>query len=142
MTSVLIMKYKKLIIYTDGGARGNPGPAGIGCVIYDDNKNRIAQVSKYIGETTNNQAEYKAVIAALEKAKGLGVEEIQIYLDSELVAQQLNQKYKIKNKDLAPLFVKIWNLSIGFKKISYQHISRELNKGADRLVNLAIDKGI
>jgi ribonuclease HI len=135
-------KNKKLIIYTDGGARGNPGPAGIGCAIYDEQKNRVTEVSKYIGETTNNQAEYRAVIAALETAKRLGAKEIQIYLDSELVAQQLNQKYKIKNKDLAPLFVRIWNLSIGFHKVTYQHISRELNKEADKLANKAMDKGI
>ncbi len=133
---------KKLIIYTDGGARGNPGPAGIGCVFYDERKNKIAEVSKFIGETTNNQAEYRAVLAALEKAKGLGAKEIVLYSDSELVIQQLNQKYRVKNKDLAPLFVKIWNLSIGLKKITYQHIPRELNKEADRLVNLAIDRGI
>ncbi len=141
------MTYNKLIIYTDGGARGNPGPAGIGCVIYDPSAGsgqvkKVAEVSKFIGKTTNNQAEYKAVIAALEKAKELGAKEVEIYSDSELVTQQLNQKYKIKNKNLAPLFVRIWNLSIGFKKISYKHISRELNKEADRLVNLAIDKGV
>ncbi len=133
---------KKLIIYTDGGARGNPGPAGIGCVFYNENKNKVAEVSKFIGETTNNQAEYRAVLAALEKAKGLGAEEIELHSDSELVIQQLNQKYKIKNKDLAPLFVKIWNISIGFKKITYKHVYRELNKEADKLVNLAIDRGV
>jgi len=137
-----VMRYEKLIIYTDGGARGNPGPAGIGAVIYDDQKSRIAEVSEYIGEATNNQAEYKAVIAALEKAKQLGAAEVEMYLDSELVVQQLNQKYKIKNKNLAPLFVKIWNLSIGFRKITYQHIPREENKEADRLANLAMDNAM
>ncbi len=133
-------KYNKLIIYTDGGARGNPGPAGIGAVLYDEQKNRVAEVSKYIGETTNNQAEYKAVIAGMEKAKQLGAEEVEMYLDSELVVKQLNQRYKVKNKGLAPLFVKIWNLSIGFKKVSYQHIRREMNKEADRLANIAMDQ--
>ena len=135
-------KNEKLIIYSDGGARGNPGPAGIGCVFYDEYKKRVTEVSKYIGETTNNQAEYKAVITALETAKRLGAKEVKIYSDSELVTQQLNQKYKIKNKDLAPLFVRIWNLSIGFKKVTYHHIYRELNKEADKLVNKAIDGGI
>ena len=139
-------KYNKLIIYTDGGARGNPGPAGIGAVLYDPltssgQVKKIAEVSEYIGKTTNNQAEYKAVIAGLEKAKQLGAKEAEMYLDSELVVQQLNQKYKVKNKDLAPLFVKIWNLSINFKKVTYQHIPREKNKEADRLANLAMDKG-
>jgi ribonuclease HI len=135
-------KDEKLIIYTDGGARGNPGPAGIGAVVYSGEKRKITEISEFIGEATNNQAEYKAVLAALETAKQLGAKEVVMYLDSELVVQQLNQKYKIKNKDLALLFVKIWNLSIGFKKITYHHIFRELNKEADKLVNKAIDKGI
>lgn len=144
-------KYNKLIIYTDGGARGNPGPAGIGAVIYDGSltksataqgRKRIAEVSKYIGATTNNQAEYKAAIAGLEKAKQLGAREVKMYMDSELVVEQLNQRYKVKNKNLAPLFVKMWNLSISFKKVTYQHIRREMNKEADKLVNQAIDKAL
>lgn len=135
------MKNEKLIIYADGGARGNPGPAGVGAVLYDEQNNRVAEVSEYLGEATNNQAEYNAVIAGLKKAKQLGAKEVRLYLDSELVCQQLNQKFKIKNKNLALLFVKIWNLSIGFKKVTYQHIRRELNKEADRLANLAMDKG-
>lgn len=135
------MSYEKLIIYADGGARGNPGPAGVGAVLYDEQNNRVAEVSEYLGEATNNQAEYNAVIAGLKKAKQLGAKEVRLYLDSELVCQQLNQKFKIKNKNLALLFVKIWNLSIGFKKVTYQHIRRELNKEADRLANLAMDKG-
>jgi len=138
----MTLKYQKLIIYTDGGARGNPGPAGVGVVIYDERNNKLAEVSEYIGKATNNQAEYNAVIAALKKAKQLRAEDIKVYLDSELVCQQLNQKYKIKNKDLAPLFVKIWNLSIGFKKITYHHIPREQNQEADRLANLAMDNSI
>lgn len=97
-------------------------------------------MSKYIGATTNNQAEYKAAIAGLEKAKQLGAMEVEMYMDSELVVEQLNQRYKVKNKNLAPLFIKIWNLSIGFKKVTYQHIRREMNKEADKLVNQAIDK--
>ncbi|MFH1427945.1 MAG: ribonuclease HI family protein [Patescibacteria group bacterium] len=129
----------KLTIYTDGGARGNPGPAGIGAVIYDEKKEKIAEVAEYIGEATNNQAEYKAVIAALEKAKKLKAGEIEVYLDSELVCEQLNQRYRVKNKELAPLFVRVWNLSLGFKKISFGHIRREQNKEADLLVNKAID---
>ena len=138
----MLNKINKIIIYTDGGARGNPGPAGIGAVLYNDNQDKIVELSRFIGKATNNQAEYQAVIAALEKAKQLGAEEVEVYLDSELVVQQLNQRYKVKNKDLAPLFVKVWNLSISFKKAVFQHISREDNKEADRLVNLAIDKNL
>jgi ribonuclease HI len=135
------MKYKKLIIHTDGGARGNPGPAGIGAVICDEEKNIIAEISRYIGEATNNQAEYRAVLAAIEKAKDFKPEEINFFLDSELVVKQLNREYKVRNKDLAPLFVKIYNATLDFKKVTFRHIRRELNKEADKLANEAMDKG-
>ena len=135
-------KYNKLIIYTDGGARGNPGPAGIGAVILDDKKNLIAEISEYIGETTNNQAEYRAVVAAIKKAKELGAMEIQFYLDSQLVVEQLNGNYKVKNKGLQPLFVSVYNDSLNFKKVAYNHIPREQNKEADKLANMAMDRGV
>ncbi|MFA5029333.1 MAG: ribonuclease HI family protein [Patescibacteria group bacterium] len=128
---------KKAILYTDGGARGNPGPAGIGGVLKLGE--RIEKFKKYIGEATNNQAEYWALILGLEKAKDLGVEELDCFLDSELVVKQLNKEYRVKDKDLAPLFVKVWNLSVNFKKITFKHIFREQNKLADKLVNEAID---
>ncbi len=130
---------KKAKIYTDGGARGNPGPAGIGVIIKFDNQ--VKEFKKFIGIATNNQAEYQAVIFGLTKAKELGINEVDVFMDSELVTNQLNQKFKIKDKDLASLFVKVWNLSLGFKRIKYHHIFREDNKRADYLVNLAIDKG-
>lgn len=126
---------KRLIIYTDGGARGNPGPASIGIVICNERNEMIKECSKFIGKATNNQAEYQAIIYALEKAKQLKVETIDFYLDSELVVQQLNRKFKIKDRNLATLFIKIWNLSQGFKKINFFYIPRERNKEADRLVN-------
>ena len=131
----------KFIIFTDGGARGNPGPAGIGAVIYNEDKVLVAEISEYLGETTNNQAEYKALIAALKKAITLGAIEVECYLDSELVVKQLNREYKIKNKELAPLFLEIHNLSLNFKKISFAHIPRERNKEADKLANEAMDRG-
>lgn len=131
----------KLIIYSDGGARGNPGPAGIGAVLYDEHKKVVATISEYLGETTNNQAEYKALIAALIKAKELGAKELECNLDSELVVKQLKREYKVKNPDLAPLFLKIHNLSMDFKNISYSHIRREFNKEADKLANEAMDRG-
>lgn len=131
-------KYVK--IYTDGGARGNPGPAGISAVL--EYNGQVKKYKKYIGHATNNEAEYQAVIFALEKAKELGAKNVDVFLDSELVANQLSQKFKIKDKKLALLFVKVWNISIVFDKIKYIHIYREDNKEADRLVNQAIDKAI
>ena len=133
---------KKLIIYTDGGARGNPGPGGIGAVIYDGNKKKLAEISEHIGHSTNNQAEYKAVIAAMKKAKELGGQELEFYLDSELIVKQLKREYKVKNGELAPLFLQIYNLEIGFKKVSFRHIPRERNKEADALANMAMDRGM
>lgn len=133
---------KKLIVYTDGGARGNPGSAGCGAVFYDEQKTKILELSKFLGPATNNQAEYQAVILALEKAKELKVEELNFFLDSELVVKQLKGEYKVKNRDLASRFLEIYNLSQSFKKINYQHIRRELNTEADRLANEAMDRGV
>ena len=128
-------------LFTDGGARGNPGPAAVGGVLYDGDK-EIDNLSECIGEATNNQAEYKAIIAGLEMAVKNKITELDCFLDSELVVEQLNRKYKVKDKDLAKLFVKVWNLGLKFKKISFQHIRREKNKAADALVNKALDKNI
>lgn len=129
----------KLIIYTDGGARGNPGPAAIGAVLMDEQSKVIAEISECIGETTNNQAEYRAVIAAFSKAKELGATELEFFLDSELVVKQLKREYKVKNAELAPLFLQVHNLEVGFKKVTFKHVRREQNVEADRLVNLALD---
>ena len=130
------------IIHTDGGARGNPGPAATGIVIDKDGQ-RIAMFGKYLGDTTNNVAEYTAVIQALqfllkEKQKDKG--EITFYLDSELVVKQLTLIYKIKNTTLQTLasdiflLIKEWNSSVFFK-----HVKRNLNKEADALVNRTLD---
>jgi len=132
----------KLTIYTDGGARGNPGPAGIGAVLYDEEFLVKAEISEYLGIATNNQAEYRALIAAFQKAQELGATELACFLDSELVVRQLNREYKVKNKDLAPLFLAIHNLSLNFQKIAYTHIPRERNAAADRLANAAMDRGL
>jgi ribonuclease HI len=133
------MPYKKLIIHTDGGARGNPGHAGIGIVIEDQHTKEIYHFKKYIGETTNNQAEYQALLFALEKARDMKADEAACYLDSELVVKQLRGEYRVKDQKLAPLFLKIWNLQQQFRKITFTHIFREKNKSADTLVNEAID---
>lgn len=131
--------HKKLIIYTDGGARGNPGPAGAGVVIYDENENLISKHFKFLSEMTNNQAEYEAVVYAISEAKKLGAQEIDFYLDSELLVGQLSREFKIKNIELGKYFIKIWNAGQCFKKINYHYIPREQNKEADKLVNKAID---
>ena len=129
----------KLTIYTDGGARGNPGPAGTGIVIKENGKT-VKEYGEYIGETTNNQAEYKALISALKSAQELGAEEVEIFMDSELIVKQVMGEYKVKHPDLAPLFLKLHNLRMGFKKFSITHVRREKNKEADALVNQAIDE--
>ncbi len=130
---------KKLIIYTDGGARGNPGPAAIGVVVGEKS------YGEAIGNTTNNIAEYKAVIFGLKKAKtllgGKKAEEtdVEVHSDSELIVSQMNGKYKIKEDSLKPLFIDIWNLKQDFKSVSFIHIPREKNREADKLVNQALD---
>ena len=135
----------KIIVYTDGGSRGNPGPAGVGVVIADAKENVVKEYSKDIGARTNNEAEYEAVILALQKIKQLfGKEkaksmEIEMRMDSQLVARQLGGKYKIMEEKLFPLFIKIWNLRMEFGKISFIEIPREKNKEADRLANEAMD---
>ncbi len=138
---------KKFRTHTDGGARGNPGPAGIGAFIEEWDAASSAwkvakEIKKYIGETTNNQAEYQALIAALLAAHELGAEEVACYLDSELLVKQMNHEYRVKDAGLAPLFLKAWNAGAAFKKVSYSHVRREYNKEADRLVNEAIDEAL
>lgn len=129
----------KLVVFTDGGARGNPGPAGFGVVIQDAHGKVVEAFGEYLGETTNNQAEYRGMIAALERAKALGATEVAAFADSELLVKQLHRVYKVKNVGLAPLFVKIWNLAQSFTRCTFTHVRREQNKGADAMVNAAID---
>src|SRR3989338_9729796 len=130
----------KIIIYTDGGSRGNPGPSAIGVVINDKG------YSEYVGEGTNNEAEYKAVIFALKKTKALlGKErlketEIELKSDSELLVKQLSGEYKIIEPRIQQFFIEIWNLKIDFGKIKFTLIPREKNCQADKLVNQALDQ--
>lgn len=141
-----MIKTEKIIVYTDGGSRGNPGPAGVGVVIANSKDKVIKKYSQDIGKKTNNEAEYEAVILALQKIKHLfGKQktrdlEIEMRMDSELVARQLGGKYKIMEEKLFPLFIKIWNLRMDFGKIDFVEIPREKNKEADRLANEAMDR--
>lgn len=133
------MEINKVTIYTDGGARGNPGPAAIGVVIGGK------RYREYIGETTNNVAEYKAVIMALKKVIQLfgkdRAEELilEINVDSELLYKQTGGEYRVKDVDLQPLFIEIWNLKQDFKEVKFNLVPREKNKEADKLVNEELD---
>lgn len=131
----------KLKIFTDGGARGNPGPAAAAVVICDTSGKIFKEIGKYLGEKTNNEAEYEAVILALSEAAKLGAEQMEINLDSELVGRQLNSVYKIKNIRMQELAIKVRHLETGFKKVVYKTIPREKNAAADALVNAVIDEG-
>lgn len=135
------MKENKLKIYCDGGARGNPGPAAAGVIIKSTKK--IVKFKKYLGERTNNQAEYEAILLALEKIEKEfpQAKNLEFFLDSELVAKQLRGEYKIKNESLGKKLISIKNhVLIRGIKVAYKHIPREENKEADKLVNEAIDK--
>lgn len=125
--------------YTDGGARGNPGPAAIGIVIKTPAGEVVAAWGKTIGETTNNQAEYQALEAALTKAKELGAEQVDCYLDSLLVVQQVKGEWKVKEASLKPNVDRVRALAAQFKKVTFSHVPREQNAEADRLVNEALD---
>lgn len=134
---------KKYIIYTDGGSRGNPGPAAIGVVFGPPAGGK--EYGEQIGRTTNNVAEYSAVVFALKKAKQLLTKkvaketDVELITDSELLVKQLNGEYKIKDEDLRLLFLDVWNLKLDFKSVTFTHVTRDKNKKADSLVNRALD---
>lgn len=135
------MVYKQIKVYTDGGARGNPGPAAIGVYMRDDHDSEIKRFSKYIGEATNNVAEYSALLGALEFLDGLEFEAVKFFLDSELVVRQVNGEYKVKDPKLKELYLMVrQKLSDLGREYSVEHIRREGNKVADGLVNYELDK--
>jgi ribonuclease HI len=138
---------KKITVYTDGGSRGNPGPAAIGVVFCNEKGQAIKKYSHFLGEDlTNNEAEYEAVIFALKKFKQLfgkklaKSSEVEIRSDSELLIKQLNGKYKVLGLKIQPLFLKVWNLKFDFNKVKFKRILRSKNTEADKLVNEALDK--
>jgi ribonuclease HI len=133
---------KKIIIYIDGGSRGNPGPAAVGFLFCNQKGEILKKFSEYLGDNfTNNEAEYYALIFALQKFKQIFGKklaknsEIEIRSDSELLVKQLKGEYKILDPKIQPLFLKVWNLKLDFKKVGFRLISREKNKEADKLVN-------
>jgi ribonuclease HI len=134
----------KSIIYTDGASRGNPGPSSLGVVFCDSRGVVLKQYSEKIENTTNNVAEYEAVIFALKKAKALYGKkkdyQVIIRSDSKLLVSQLNGQFKVKDENIQKLFVKVWNLMIDFKQVIFELIPREKNRLADKLANEALDR--
>lgn len=130
---------KHLIIYTDGGARGNPGPAALGFVIYSAAGDLVFERGEYLGTQTNNYAEYMALIRALEAALGLGGKTLEILMDSELIVRQMTGVYKIKQPHLRLLADQVFGLLKNFTGFKFMHVPRAQNKTADRLVNQALD---
>jgi ribonuclease HI len=132
---------EKITVYTDGGARNNPGPAALGVYIETLDKG----YGEYLGEKTNNEAEYAAILVGLKKVKALlGKEKakkvhVDMYMDSELAVKQLNHIYKIKEKRIQEIFIEIWNEMLDFGQVTFTHVPREKNKMADKLVNEALD---
>ena len=137
---------KRIIIYTDGGSRGNPGKAAIGVVFCNEREQVIKKFGEYLGDNlTNNEAEYQAVIFAIKKFKALfgkkiaEVSEIEVRSDSELLVKQVTGKYKVEDEKIQKFFMEIWNLKIDFKNIKFRLIPREKNREADQLVNETLD---
>ncbi len=131
----------KVVVHTDGGSRGNPGPAAAGFVICDADGKLLRAKAIFLGETTNNVAEYTALVKALESARDLGATDLTVYTDSELMVRQLKGAYKVKSDLIRPLFKEVNELRSGFESCIVQHVMREKNKEADRLVNKALDAG-
>ena len=129
---------KKLIIHTDGVSRGNPGRAAIGAIIRDEKGGLVASISQSIGRATNNQAEYRAIIAALEEALPLDANEVELNSDSELVVKQVKGQYRVRKEDLRPLYQRVKQLQSKLKGFKIKHIPRQRNREADKLANAAL----
>jgi ribonuclease HI len=129
----------KIILNTDGGARGNPGPAAIAAILKDVDGAIIKELGIYIGKTTNNEAEYRALLEGVKCAADKKADELDCYLDSELVVKQLTGEYKVKNANIKKFWTEIKKLEKNFKKITYTHVPREENFEADALVNEVLD---
>jgi len=136
-------KANAALVYADGGSRGNPGPAGCGVVISDrETGENIGNISKFLGHTTNNVAEYTGLVLGLEQVLALGIDDVEVRMDSELVVKQIKGEYRVKNENLKPLYQQATKLNGQFKKFAIAHVRREQNKDADRLANQAMDRGV
>jgi ribonuclease HI len=129
----------RLLIHTDGAARGNPGPAGAGAILRDVDGTVLAEIAEPLGHATNNVAEWTAVLLALEEARRLGATHVDLRMDSELVARQISGIYRVKHPDLKPIHATVMELLGALEGYTVGHVPRELNKDADRLSNVAID---
>jgi len=130
----------RVTIHIDGGSRGNPGPAAAGVVVScTDDGTVLHQAGIFLGRATNNVAEYSALIAGLQAARKLGAGRAEVFSDSQLMVRQMNGRYRVKNEGLKPLYAKAKSLAEGFGEFSIAHVSRDRNKQADRLVNMALD---
>lgn len=129
-------------MYTDGGARGNPGPAGAGAGILSLKGDTLLELKRYLGTETNNVAEYTAILMGLQGAQELGAAEVSVFMDSELAVRQLNGVYRVRNATLMKYYLEIKDLVRTFDRVTFTHVRREKNKHADRLVNEAIDEAI
>jgi ribonuclease HI len=132
----------RVIVNVDGGARGNPGPAAVGAVVTDERGEVLVERGEYIGEATNNVAEYRAVQLGLRLARELGADEVEVVNDSELVARQIGGQYKVKNAGLKPLFIETMAALREFDRWSVRNVPREENARADELVNEALDEAL
>jgi len=129
---------KKLVIHTDGVSKGNPGQASIGIIIRDEKGGMVASISQSIGRATNNQAEYRAIIAALEEALPLNADEIELNSDSELVVKQVKGQYRVRKETLRPLYQQVKQLQGNLKGFKIKHVPRQQNREADKLANAAL----
>lgn len=134
------LRPKTYQLFSDGAARGNPGPAGVGVVIKDSAGEVVEEIAEYLGETTNNQAEYQALQKGLQRATELKIKNIEVFLDSELIVKQLRGEYAVKHPALLPLYEEIKQYLKKFSSVKIAHVPRERNKEADRLANLGIDR--
>lgn len=126
-------------LYTDGGSRGNPGPSAIAYVICKMDDTVVEKAGSFIGHTTNNQAEYKALLAGLQRAGQLGIKKLSVYMDSELIVKQLSGHYKIKSRELTPLYHQVRKIVESFEAVTFIHVPRALNSLADGEVNRILD---
>jgi ribonuclease HI len=130
----------KATLFADGGSRGNPGPAASGAVLFAEDGSALAEVGEYLGVATNNVAEWRALLAGLAKARELGIEDLAVRMDSELVVRQLTGVYRVKHADLIPLAAQAKSLLRGFRTVDIRHVRRNDNKAADAVVNQVLDE--